>query len=148
VVRMRMIDPIDRAVGNRLKSRRMALNMSQSALADELGLTFQQIQKYETGLSRISAGRLHRIAEIMKVDLAFFFPEDGPAIVATNHPDQIALMLETDDGAALASAFRRISSAKVRRRLVALIQELAALRNQTFESSQQIEINLSASAHR
>ena len=67
---------VDAQVGSRLRARRMALGMSQANLADAIGLTFQQIQKYEKGKNRIGAGRLYQIAEVLKVDPEFFFESE------------------------------------------------------------------------
>jgi len=66
-------NPIDRHVGSRVRMRRMMLSMSQEKLGDALGLTFQQIQKYEKGTNRIGASRLQQIAHILQVTVSFFF---------------------------------------------------------------------------
>ena len=66
-------NPIDRHVGSRVRMRRMMLSMSQEKLGDALGLTFQQVQKYEKGTNRIGASRLQQIAHILQVPVSFFF---------------------------------------------------------------------------
>src|SRR6184192_4062663 len=66
-------NPIDRHVGSRVRMRRMMLAMSQEKLGDALGLTFQQVQKYETGTNRLGASRLQHISHILQVPVAFFF---------------------------------------------------------------------------
>src|ERR1700730_17438468 len=71
-------NPIDRHVGSRVRMRRMMLNMSQEKLGDALGLTFQQVQKYEKGTNRIGASRLQQISLILQVPVSFFF-EGAPA---------------------------------------------------------------------
>jgi transcriptional regulator with XRE-family HTH domain len=80
----RLTSPIERHVGDRLRLARRALSLSQEALAEQLGVTFQQVQKYEKGINRISAGRLHQVAEILDVPVSYFFPDsaDGSAAVA------------------------------------------------------------------
>src|SRR4030081_864162 len=66
-------NPVDRHVGSRVRMRRMMLSMSQEKLGDALGLTFQQVQKYEKGTNRIGASRLQQISNILQVPVAFFF---------------------------------------------------------------------------
>jgi transcriptional regulator with XRE-family HTH domain len=123
-------DPIDKHVGGRVRMRRLMLDMSQTALGDRLGLTFQQVQKYEKGTNRISASRLQQTSEILQVPVSFFF-EGLPQ--STDHggkqkdpfPDYVFAFLTTSDGLALASAFMNIPSAKLRRCLVQLVEQIA-----------------------
>jgi transcriptional regulator with XRE-family HTH domain len=111
----------------------MALGMSQTDLGDALGVTFQQIQKYEKGTNRIGAGRLHRLAEVLKVDPAFFFEgEMGQTAhtssspdYLTDSPDYLTEFLATSEGIALMNAFRSVPTAKLRRNVIALVQALA-----------------------
>ena len=70
-------DPVDKHVGARLRVRRSLLGMSQEKLADAIGLTFQQIQKYEKGTNRISAGRLYQFSQILNVSVVYFFESFG-----------------------------------------------------------------------
>src|SRR3954466_4045402 len=70
--------PIDKSVGQRVRMRRITMQMSQTELAERVGITFQQIQKYEKGTNRIGASRLHRMSQVLEVPIAFFF-EDVPA---------------------------------------------------------------------
>src|SRR5437868_15209189 len=82
-------NPIDKYVGGRVRMRRMMLGMSQEKLGDGLGLTFQQVQKYEKGTNRIGASRLQTIAHILQVPVSFFFdeaPQGALAKSATNSP--------------------------------------------------------------
>lgn len=77
-------EPTDKHVGTRVRMRRLMLDLSQTALADALGLTFQQVQKYEKGKNRISASRLQRISDVLQVPIPFFFeglpvPSNKPA---------------------------------------------------------------------
>ena len=100
-------NPIDKHVGSRVRMRRMMLGMSQEKLGDALGLTFQQVQKYEKGTNRIGASRLQQIATILQVPVSFFF-EGAPAPPATAggfaeapSPAYVSDFLATTDGLAL-----------------------------------------------
>src|SRR5262252_7022952 len=72
-VRQRRATPLDADVGRRVRTRRLERRLSQTELADAIGVTFQQVQKYEKGVNRIGAGRLQRISEALEVPIAFFF---------------------------------------------------------------------------
>jgi len=108
--------------------RRMLLSMSQEKLGDALDLTFQQVQKYEKGTNRIGASRLHHIADILQVPVAFFF-EDTPGQSKTKNdapsPAYVSDFLATTDGLALTKAFMQIKGAKLRRNIVNLVKEIA-----------------------
>src|ERR1700760_119105 len=80
-------NPIDKHVGSRVRMRRMMLSMSQEKLGDALGLTFQQVQKYEKGTNRIGASRLQQISQILQVPVSFFF-EGAPTVSAPGNPRQ------------------------------------------------------------
>ncbi len=108
-------NPIDKHVGSRVRMRRMMLSMSQEKLGDALGLTFQQVQKYEKGTNRIGASRLQQISNILQVPVAFFF-EGAPSV---------SDFLATSEGLALTKAFTRIKEPKLRRRIVDLVEEIA-----------------------
>jgi transcriptional regulator with XRE-family HTH domain len=124
-------NPTDRHVGSRVRMRRMMLSMSQEKLGDALGLTFQQVQKYEKGTNRIGASRLQQISHILQVPVAFFFegapslgePADGMGEAPS--PAYVSDFLATSDGLALTRAFTRIKDAKLRRRIVDLVQQIA-----------------------
>ena len=125
-------NPIDRHVGSRVRMRRMMLSMSQEKLGDALGLTFQQVQKYEKGANRIGASRLQQISRILQVPVSFFFdgapaqPGDKPnGFEDAPSPSYVADFLSTSDGLALTKAFVRIKNAKLRRRIVDLVEEVA-----------------------
>jgi transcriptional regulator with XRE-family HTH domain len=126
-------NPIDKHVGSRVRMRRMMLAMSQEKLGDALGLTFQQVQKYEKGTNRIGASRLQQISHILKVPVAFFF-EGAPSSSAEEPLDDLAEapspayvsdFLATSDGLALTKAFMRIGDSKLRRRIVDLVEQIA-----------------------
>jgi transcriptional regulator with XRE-family HTH domain len=123
-------NPIDRHVGTRMRTRRLALGMTQQRLAEGIGLTFQQVQKYERGMNRMGAGRLQQAASVLGVSAPFFFEggatggsyiPDGSAPSPT-YIDDFATSL---DGLKLAKAFARITRSAVRRRIVVLVQEIA-----------------------
>jgi transcriptional regulator with XRE-family HTH domain len=109
--------------------RRMMLGMSQEKLGDALGLTFQQVQKYEKGSNRIGASRLQHIAQILQVPVSFFF-EGGPAGEVSRgaadlaSPAYVSDFLATRDGLTLAKAFMAIKDKKLRRSIVALVEEI------------------------
>ena len=124
-------NPIDKHVGSRVRMRRMMLAMSQEKLGDALGLTFQQVQKYEKGTNRIGASRLQQISQILQVPVAFFF-EGAPNALAPDGSSGSALsMAQIDDfvsdsdGLRLIRALMRIDNAALRRRIVMLVQEIA-----------------------
>ena len=121
-------DPTDRHVGARVKMRRLMLGMSQGKLGGALGLTFQQVQKYEKGMNRIGASRLRDIAAILQVPVSFFF-EDGPLAGSSkdsNAPstDIVTSFLTSRDGLGLARAFLAIKNAKLKRAIVQLVETL------------------------
>ncbi len=124
-------NPIDKHVGSRVRMRRMMLSMSQEKLGDALGLTFQQVQKYEKGTNRIGASRLQQISTILQVPVAFFFegapdmPGPAPGGKEAPSPAYVADFLATSDGLALTKAFMRITDAKLRRRIVDLVEQIA-----------------------
>jgi transcriptional regulator with XRE-family HTH domain len=124
------IEPTDEYVGKRIRQRRMMLDVSQSGLGDALGLTFQQVQKYEKGTNRVSASKLQTIANFLKVPVSFFFegsPADPNGGRKTASPEfTFADLLATSDGVALCTAFDKIESKAVRRSVVSLIETLAA----------------------
>jgi transcriptional regulator with XRE-family HTH domain len=127
-------NPIDRHVGSRVRMRRMMLSMSQEKLGDALGLTFQQVQKYEKGTNRIGASRLQQISIILQVPVSFFF-EGAPTVAVPGvrqdgmseapSPAYVSDFLATSDGLALTKAFMRIGNAKLRRRIVDLVEQIA-----------------------
>jgi transcriptional regulator with XRE-family HTH domain len=121
-------NPTDKHVGARVRMRRMMLGMSQEKLGDALGLTFQQVQKYEKGSNRIGASRLQHIAQILQVPVSFFF-EGGPAAEGSRgasvaSPAYVSDFLATRDGLGLAKAFMAIKDKKVRRCIVTLVEEI------------------------
>ena len=126
-------NPVDVYVGGRVRMRRMMLGMTQEKLGDKLGITFQQVQKYEKGANRIGASRLQQISTILDVPVSFYFDdvqnataeggtgfaEDSPVPFVPHH------VVGHTDSAALSQAFSRISDPRVRRRVIDLVETLA-----------------------
>ncbi len=127
-------DPIDLHVGKRLRMRRLMLDMSQTDVATALGMTFQQIQKYEKGTNRISASRLQYLSRFLQVPVPFFFeglagPKTataGASAVAAESPAYVSEFLATSDGLALSKAFMCIPSPKLRHAIVLLVEQITA----------------------
>lgn len=128
-------NPIDIHVGSRIRLRRTMLGMSQEKLGESLGITFQQIQKYEKGTNRVGASRLQNISGILNVPVSFFF-EDAPGDQNTSNgasgmaeatsSNYVVDFLSSSEGLQLNRAFVKINDPKVRRRIVDLVKALAA----------------------
>ena len=134
----RSANPVDVHVGTRVRLRRQVLKMSQEKLGDQLGVTFQQVQKYERGSNRIGASRLWKIADVLEVPINFFF--DGlsgqfdQGELAEN--DQMPIVydfINSSDGVALAKAVSQIKSKAVRRQILELARSLARDAQQSVE---------------
>jgi transcriptional regulator with XRE-family HTH domain len=121
-------DPVDKHVGSRVRMRRMMLSMSQEKLADIIGLTFQQVQKYEKGTNRMGSSRLQQIANALQVPVTFFF-EDAPGQSKLDgkapSPAYVSDFLSTSDGLALTKAFMRIKDDKLQRSIVNAVEAIA-----------------------
>ena len=123
-------NPIDRHVGARIRMRRKILGVSQEKLADSLGLTFQQVQKYERGANRVSASKLYEIARSLSAPISFFFeglsdPQAGPGMAEVPVDNFVHDFLMTNEGVELASIFPKIKRSRVRRRLLDLVRTMA-----------------------
>ncbi|TAV03791.1 helix-turn-helix domain-containing protein [Rhizobium ruizarguesonis] len=125
-------NPIDIHVGSRIRLRRTMLGMSQEKLGESLGITFQQIQKYEKGTNRVGASRLQNISNILNVPVSFFF-EDAPGEhsagvggMEASSSNYVVDFLSSSEGLQLNRAFVKISDPKVRRKVVELVKALAA----------------------
>lgn len=125
-------NPVDKHVGSRIRMRRIMLGMSQEKLGEALGLTFQQIQKYEKGTNRVGASRLSQIADILQVPVSFLFegapvaPGQTEGFAEAPSTGYISDFLATSEGLALTRAFTRIADAKLRRSIVDLVEQIAA----------------------
>ena len=133
----RRANPVDVHVGSRVRLRRMLLGLSQEKLGERLGLTFQQVQKYEKGVNRIGASRLFELSKVLGVSVGFFYDE-APEITGAHSqiPVEIGFaempnenytsdFLSSREGLELNKAFARISDPKVRRTIVELVRSLA-----------------------
>ena len=125
-------DPVDKYVGSRIRMQRLLRSMSQEKLGDALGLTFQQVQKYEKGTNRVGASRIQQISEILQVPVSFLF-EGGPSGTAStgsfsegSSPAYVSDFLATSEGLALTRAFTRITDGKLRRSIVEMVEQIAA----------------------
>src|SRR3954453_14679471 len=118
-----MPHPVDVMVGKRVRLRRLQLSLSQTELAQKLGLTFQQVQKYEKGANRISCSRIYEISEVLDTSIAFFFSDaldTDPIVSLAQHlaPNQLR------NGLRLMTAFRRIVNVDTRNKLLALVESM------------------------
>jgi len=133
VVPKKQANPVDTQVGNRVRIRRMLIGMSQEKLGDLLGLTFQQVQKYEKGVNRIGAGRLYEISRILGVPIDFFYegvsPDGG---MAESGVAPVMEFVSSGEGLQLSLAFMKIKDPKVRKRVLELVKSLA---NEVAEES-------------
>ncbi len=116
------IAAFDQEVGKRLRHRRKTLSVTQQALARRLGITFQQVQKYEKGTSRVSASRLRDIAIVLEVPVTYFFDEVASMGGAMSESNEF---VATPDGRSLVESFSKIADASVRRALTCLVEKLA-----------------------
>ena len=127
----KMPNPVDKHVGSRVRMRRMMLSMSQEKLGELLGLTFQQVQKYEKGTNRISASRLQQISNFLQVPIPFFFegaphlPGHSGGVREAPSPAYVSEFLATSDGLALVKAFTRIKNKKLRHSIAELVEQIA-----------------------
>lgn len=121
-------NPIDIFVGSRVRLRRLMVGMSQEALADRLGVTFQQVQKYEKGTNRISASRLQAISDVFRVPPSFFFQDDdssAPTAGAGHETGDVSTFVSSKEGLDLNRAFLKIEDAGVRKSIIQLATALS-----------------------
>lgn len=127
-------NPIDAHVGTRVRLRRMLLGMSQEKLGEHLGLTFQQVQKYEKGVNRIGASRLFDLARVLGVPIQFFYdeapteisdPSPAPGFAERPAESYVVEFLSTREGLELNKAFVKIADPKIRRSVVDLVRSLS-----------------------
>jgi len=123
-------NPVDRHVGLRIRLRRKELGVSQEKLADSIGLTFQQVQKYERAANRVSASKLWEMARALKTSIAYFYeglgePSATEAVSAAGERRSVHEFLLTPEGMELAAAFPKIRQGRVRRRILDLARALA-----------------------
>ncbi len=133
---------IDRHVGSRLRMRRVLQGMSQEKLGDHLGVTFQQVQKYEKGMNRMGASRLQNAARALEVPVEFFFRDApqldmgqpaAPGRLDGEESNFVADFLSSNEGVELNQAFVRIKDRKLRRRIVELVRAAAGVDEREVE---------------
>jgi transcriptional regulator with XRE-family HTH domain len=124
----RRADSRDAEVGRRVRSRRLECRLSQTELADRVGVTFQQVQKYEKGVNRIGAGRLQRISEALEIPITFFFEVNPGATggAANSDTESVFGFMQTSGSVRIVKAFHKIKSRKARQVLVEMAEELAS----------------------
>jgi transcriptional regulator with XRE-family HTH domain len=127
LVPKKQANPVDIQVGNRVRIRRMLIGMSQEKLGELLGLTFQQVQKYEKGVNRIGAGRLFDVARILGVPIDYFYEgiELSPGEAGGEGAPPVMEFVSSGEGLQLSLAFMKIKDAKVRKRVLDLVKSLA-----------------------
>ena len=124
-------NPIDVHVGSRVRLRRMLIGMSQEKLGEQLGLTFQQVQKYEKGSNRIGASRLYQIAQILGVPVQFFYDDmgttsvSGQAFADGEAGENVMDFVSSSEGLALNRAYAKITEPQLRRRILELVGSLS-----------------------
>jgi transcriptional regulator with XRE-family HTH domain len=126
----RSANPVDVHVGTRIRLRRQVLKMSQERLGEQLGVTFQQVQKYERGANRVGASRLWRLSQVLDVPIGFFFEGLTAEIEAGEFSDNDQMpivydFINSSDGVALAKAVSQIKNKAVRRQILELARSLA-----------------------
>ena len=122
--RKRRAGPEDVEIGRKIRALRLQRGMSQSALAEKIGLTFQQVQKYEKGTNRVSAGRLQQIADVLGVDVTFFFSGVGTRTKKTDVQNTGIALIQTKGAMRLLRAYADISSRGTKHALVVLAESL------------------------
>ena len=122
-------NPIDAQVGNRVRLRRMLIGMSQERLGELLGLTFQQVQKYEKGVNRIGAGRLFEMSRILGVNIDYFYEGVNNQLAGgfADNPSSPPVMefVSSGEGLQLSLAFMKIKDPKLRKRVLDLVKQLS-----------------------
>ncbi|GEO16095.1 helix-turn-helix domain-containing protein [Microvirga aerophila] len=118
--------PIDRHIGNRVRTRRITIGMSQEKLGDALGLTFQQVQKYEKGTNRIGASRLLQIAHVLDVSIEFFFEGLPDARAGVSGDSAMAEFLMIPESDRLVRGFLRLKDGEARKKVTDLVDWLAS----------------------
>ena len=133
-IRMTKRDPnyVDRHVGTRMRMRRLLIGMSQERLGELLGITFQQVQKYEKGSNRVSASRLHQVAKVLNVTVQFFFDElqgdSAPGFAELRGADAISGALQSPEGVQLARIFSATTDPEKRKLIISTAKAISGLK--------------------
>jgi transcriptional regulator with XRE-family HTH domain len=118
----RNVTPMDRVLGTKVRARRIEMHLSQSDLADALGVSFQQVQKYEKGVNRIGSSRLMQIAQALKTDTGYFFAELNGNLRQT--PSKLSTFMATKDGLDIVEAMMKLNNPELRRSVILLARKL------------------------
>lgn len=130
VPNQRSANSVDSHVGSRVRLRRLELGLSQEKLADQLGITFQQVQKYERGTNRIGASRLHQIAIVLQAPITYFFDGASESATTQQHEDTpLSQALSDPATVRLVRAFASISDAQLKQKAVGIIEAIADTSN-------------------
>src|SRR4051795_8615446 len=138
-------NPVDKHVGSRVRMRRIMLGMSQEKLGEGLGLTFQQIQKYEKGTNRIGASRLQQICDILRIPVSFLFEGvpggtiNAEGMIEPASPAYVADFLATAEGLALVRAFTEIPNVKLRRAIVDMVELIGERKEDAQEGQEEVD---------
>ena len=118
-------DARDADIGRRIRAQRLVHRISQTELANKLGVSFQQLQKYEKGVNRVGAGRLARIAEVLMLQVSFFFGDDHTPLEANERVNSGLRFLETAGAVRLVRVYAQITDPQIRRALVDIAEKIA-----------------------
>jgi transcriptional regulator with XRE-family HTH domain len=136
IIREKIVEPVDFELGTRIKERRKLLGMSQTTLADKIGVTFQQVQKYEKGTNRVGSSRLSSIANALGLTPSALFGESvDRASEETSNIIRLSSFAGSAEGLALNKAFLKIDDHKVRKAIIALVKSVASLDEEPTRSS-------------
>ncbi len=139
-VKARRTTPVDRRIGARVRLRRQSLGMSQTELSRKIGVTFQQLQKYETGANRIGASRLASIADALGVPITFFFEELKAAGEPAGENDAVMIALRDRMTVELVKAFAALPSPILRRRILDFVRTASGSETpEQVEASEPVE---------
>lgn len=120
-------DPVDVHVGARIRLRRTMMGISQEKLGDGLGVTFQQVQKYEKGANRVGASRMQQISNVLDVPVSYFFEEAPDGGASDAETSELASFIASAEGLRINRAFASIKNPAARKKLAALISAVAGL---------------------
>jgi len=122
-------NPVDQHVGLRIRLRRRELGMTQTELAEAIGLTFQQVQKYERAANRVSASKLWEMSRVLHTGVAYFYQglaaESEPSALASAANEALRTLMLTPEGQDLAETFPRIRQSRIRRKLLELTRSIS-----------------------
>lgn len=124
LLKQRSVTTMDALVGQRLKARRMEQHMSQADLGEQIGVTFQQVQKYEKGVNRVGAVRLQQIANILETDVNYFMGDMANGNGKPRAPTKLSAFMATRDGIDIVEAMMRLDRPELRRSVISLARTL------------------------